>query len=179
MADTPETLPPEDAPKANSAAEATVLDPVCELEKLQTELKDAQDRYLRSQAELENTRKRFRREMDDERKYAFMPLLKDLVPVLDNIERAIEAAKKTPDPAKILEGVQMVATQLEEALGRHACTRIKADGELFDPNFHQAILQQPAADKPENTVLLVTQAGFQLHDRVVRPAQVIVSKKPE
>jgi molecular chaperone GrpE len=108
-----------------------------------------------------------------------MPLVKDLCPFVDNLERALEAAQKNPNPTTILEGIKMVAQQLEEVLARHSCTRIDALDQPFDPNLHQAILQQPAADKPANTVLHVAQAGFQLHDRVVRPAQVIVSSGPQ
>ncbi len=173
---------PPPLPENGAGAEGVenaALDPQSEIERLNQELAEAQNRFLRSQADLDNFRKRSRREMDDERKYAFMPLVKDLCPFVDNLERALEAAQKNPNPSTILEGIKMVAQQLEEVLARHACTRIDALDQPFDPNMHQAILQQPAADKPANTVLHVAQVGFQLHDRVVRPAQVIVSSGPQ
>ena len=145
------------------------------LESLRTELNEAQDRALRMQAELENYRKRAAREMQEQRRYAQLPLMRDLLPVLDNMDRAIEAAEKTHDTADLLEGVKMVARQLAEVLERHHCVRIRALGEPFDPHLHEAILQQPSDEHPGGTVMQVTQTGFLLHDRVVRPSQVIVS----
>lgn len=149
------------------------------VEQLQAEIGEARDLLLRAQADLENYRKRARRELEDERRYANLPLLRDLLPVVDNIGRAIAAAEKAdknPESAKLLEGFKMVAKQLDDTLGRHHCLRIPALGEPFDPNLHQAILQQPCGDRPPGTIVEVTQQGYQLHDRVVRPAQVIVSK---
>ncbi|OHB67004.1 MAG: nucleotide exchange factor GrpE [Planctomycetes bacterium RBG_13_63_9] len=142
---------------------------------LQAELEAAKDRELRTQAELENYRKRVARQMEEERRYADLPLLRDLLPVLDNMERAIEAAEKTHDTASLLAGVKMVAGQLEEVLERHRCIRIEALNEPFNPHLHEAISQRPADERPANTVLAVIQSGFRLHDRVVRPSQVIVS----
>ena len=168
---------PPELPAGHVAEETATLDPQAEIDRLRSEVAEARDRYLRSQADLDNYRKRARRELEDERKYALMPLLRDVLPVIDNLERALDAAQKNPDPTKILEGIKMVAQQFEETLGRHSATRIDALGQQFDPNLHQAIMQQPS-DQPPNTVLQVTQPGFQLHDRVIRPAQVIVSKSP-
>jgi molecular chaperone GrpE len=146
-----------------------------QIESLRAELAAAKDRALRCQAELENYRKRAQREIEEERRYANLPLLRDLLPVLDNVHRAIEAAGKTPDASGLLEGFRLVAQQLEGVLARHHCVPIEALHAPFDPHRHDAILQQPSAEHPANTVLLVTQTGFQLHDRVVRPSQVIVS----
>ena len=149
-----------------------------EADGLRQELEAAKDRALRAQAELENYRKRARREMEEERRYAQLPLLKDLLPVIDNIGRALQAAEKSPDGAGLLDGVKLVAQQLDGVLTRHHCTRIDARHQPFDPHLHEAILQQPSGDYPPGTVLNVTQEGYQLHDRVVRPAQVIVSAAP-
>jgi molecular chaperone GrpE len=149
--------------------------PMAELER---ELADAKDRVLRTQAELENVRKRMRREMEDERKYAQTPLLGDLLPVVDNIGRAVAAAEKNADSSGLLAGVKLVAKQLEDVLAKHHCVRIDALGKPFDPNFHAAIQQQPSADQPPNTVILVAQEGYKVHDRVLRPSQVIVSTNP-
>ena len=149
-----------------------------QLSDLRGELEEVKDRSLRAQAELENYRKRAARQMEEERRYANLPFLADLLPVWDNTVRAIEAAEKTPDVAKLLEGFKMVAGQLERVLTAHHCTRIQALHKPFDPHRHQAISQQPSAEYPPNTVLLVAQEGFLFHDRVVRPSQVIVSTAP-
>ena len=154
---------------------ASADDEATQLARLRQEIGDAKDRELRTLAELENYRKRARREMEDERRFAHQQLLLDLLPVLDNVGRAIEAAEKSPEAAAVLTGLKMVAQQLDQVLTRYHCTRISALHEPFDPHRHQAIAQQPSADYPPNTVLLVAQQGYQLHDRVLRPAQVIVS----
>jgi molecular chaperone GrpE len=140
------------------------------------ELAAARDRELRLHAELENYRKRAARELEERLRYANLGLLRDLLPVLDNVDRAIEAAEKNADAAALREGFKMVHKQLGDALARHHCRPIDALNEPFDPHKHHALMQQPSADHPPHTVLAVTQAGYQLHDRVVRPSQVIVSK---
>jgi molecular chaperone GrpE len=145
------------------------------IQKLQAELAAAKDRELRVHAELDNYRKRAARELDERLRYANLPLLRDLLPVIDNVQRAIEAAEKNADAAALLEGFRMVNQQLDDVLSRHHCTRIEALHAPFDPNVHHAVMQQPSEEHPANTVLTVTQHGYQLHDRVVRPSQVIVS----
>ena len=152
-----------------AAEEAAMLD------QLRADLEGAKDRVLRSQAELENYRKRAAREIEDHRRYANLPLLRDLLPVLDNIERAVSAADKTHDTASLLEGIKMVLQQLENVLSRYHCQRIAALHQPFDPHLHEAISQQPSDEFPSQTVLLVVQPGYQLFDRVVRPSQVIIS----
>lgn len=146
-----------------------------DVEQARRDLDEARDRLLRAQAELDNYRKRARKELEEERRYANLPLLSDLLPVLDNVGRAIQAAEKTPDVATLVEGVKMVAQQLEGVFNRNHCHRIEALHKPFDPHLHQAILQQPSAEYPSGTVLHVAQDGYQVHDRVLRPAQVIVS----
>ena len=155
---------------------------------LEQEIREANDRALRANAELENFRKRSQRELADERRYAIVPLVRDLLPVLDNFERAIESAEtqarrdseghgaagKT-DVSHLLDGVKMVATQFEAVLKQHQCVRIETVGEPFDPNQHQAIAQEPSDQYPAGTVTRSAQVGYKLHDRVIRPAQVFVS----
>jgi molecular chaperone GrpE len=142
------------------------------------ELALANDRLLRLQAEMQNLRNRTSREIADERKYAALPVVKDLLPVVDNIDRAIEAAEKAGEAENLLAGFRLVKQQLHTLLAQSNCEPIAAEGEVFDPNFHQAILQQPSADVPAGNVMFVAQAGYKMHDRVVRPAQVIVSAGP-
>jgi molecular chaperone GrpE len=104
--------------------------------------------------------------------------MRDLLPVVDNIERAIEAAEKQGDSESLLAGFKLVHQQLLNVLSQHNCVKIEAQGQPFDPQFHAAILQQPSDKIPAHHVLLVAQAGYKLHDRVVRPAQVIISTGP-
>jgi molecular chaperone GrpE len=136
------------------------------------------EQLLRLQAEMQNVRNRTAREIADVRKYAALPVVTDLLPVVDNIDRAIEAAEKAGEAENLLAGFRLVKQQLHTILNRHECVPIPAEGEVFDPNFHQAILQQPSADVPAGNVMMVTQTGYKMHDRVVRPAQVIVSAGP-
>jgi molecular chaperone GrpE len=149
-----------------------------DIEQLRSELDLAKDRALRFQAELDNYRKRVSRQMEEERRYAPALLVGDLLPVVDNIERAIEAAEKSADAATLLEGFRMVGRQLQTALKHHHCEKIEALGQPFDPHLHQALAQQPSDQYPPNTVLFVAQSGYRMFDRVVRPAQVIVAAPP-
>jgi molecular chaperone GrpE len=152
--------------------------PFKDMDQLRDEVKQAQDRTLRATAELENVRKRSQREITDARRYAALPLVRDLLTVADNLDRAIEAAQQSDESAGLLEGVRMVAQQLHTTLENHGCARIEAEGQPFDPHLHEAILQQPSADVPPGTVVLETQSGYELNGRVVRPSQVIVSAAP-
>lgn len=151
------------------------VDPVKELEKA---LQDEKDRVLRLYAELDNVRRRASRELLEERKYSGMEIIRAILPVMDNLQRALDAAAKTSEGDPLFEGVQMIYQQMTEALKKNHCTRVEAMDKPFDPNFHEAISQMPNPDVDENTVIYVTQEGYLLHDRVVRPAQVVVSKKP-
>jgi len=145
---------------------------------LEAELAAERERNLRLRAELENVRSRTARELADQHRYASLPVVRDLLPVLDNIDRALEAAAKSGEGGPLAEGFRMVRQQLADVLQRHHAQEIAAHGEPFDPQYHSAILQQPSADVPANHVLMVTQPGYQMHDRVVRPSQVIVSSGP-
>lgn len=165
-------------PNPPQAAAASLAEAVGELDQVQAKLSDMHDRFLRTQAELENYRKRARRELEDERRYAEINLVRDLLPIVDNMNRALDATQKNADPALLRSGLQMMSQQFDETLKRHHCQVIAETGVPFDPQRHEAIMQQPDAAHPEHTVLQVTQVGLMLHDRVVRPAQVIVSKKP-
>jgi len=170
----PETAADSSAANATAeAAEENLLD------QLRNDLEAAKERVLRSQAELENYRKRAAREIEEHRRYANLPLMQDLLPVLDNIERTIAAAEKTQDVAGLLEGVKLVAQQFEEVFARYHCVRIGALHLPFDPHLHHAISQQVTDEFPPNTVVLVAQPGFKLYDRVVRPSQVLVSRGPD
>lgn len=166
-------------PDAGAAADSVLgsaeVDFSSEFAKLEAALREANDRNLRTQAELENFRKRARRELEEEKRYAALPLMRDVLQVVDNLQRAIEAAEKSQSGAALLEGVKMVAVQLASVLEQHHCRTIPAAGAAFDPQWHEAIGQMPSADVAAGHVALVARSGYTLHDRVVRPAQVLVS----
>ena len=142
------------------------------------ELKRANERALRAQAELENFRKRTRREMEEDRRYASLPLIADLLPAVDNLERAVEAAEQTEAGSGLLEGVKMVRAQLLGILERFHCRKIDAHGVTFDPHLQEAIGKEPSNEYADGVVTRVVAVGYQLHDRVVRPSQVIISSGP-
>lgn len=152
-----------------------VPSPEAKIEQLEAELKKAKDDALRHQAELENFRKRKQREMEEERRYTILPFARDLLAVVDNLDRALEAAATAQDNTALQEGVKMVATQLQQVLSTHQCVRIPAVGTQFDPNFHEAIGQEASTEHPAGVVTRELVAGYKLHDRVVRPSQVFVS----
>jgi molecular chaperone GrpE len=155
-----------------------LFEPSDEADSYRIKAAELQDRLLRTHAELENYRKRARRELEDERRYAEIELIRDLLPVVDNVDRAITAAEKQADAALLLSALQMMRQQLEEVFQKHHAKIITAEGEPFDPSRHEAIMQRASEEHPEHTVLGVARQGMTLHDRVVRPAQVIVSAKP-
>lgn len=164
-----EVEPPDIAP----------ADPIAELEaKLavaEKEKKENWDRYLRAAADLENTRKRQKREADDARFETKTKILKEVLPVVDNLERAIEHAGAGSENNPIIEGVQLVLRQLMTAFERLDVTPVEAQGQPFDPNFHEAISQQES-DLPPGSVVTVLQRGYKSGDRLLRPALVVVAK---
>lgn len=131
---------------------------------------------LRAKAELENYRKRMQRESELQLKYAHMPLIRDLLEVVDNLQRAIEAAGEDGASIDALrKGVDMVNQQLANTLGKFGCKPVAALGVEFDPNVHEAIAQMPSEEYQSGSVMQEVAIGYLLHDRVVRPSQVIVS----
>ncbi len=187
---TEETQPDDDIQQAETEATDAALEaeqfqhePVAEtrdeaMDRMRTEVQEAEKRVLLAQAEAENFRKRMRRDYEDQIKFSPMAVVSDILEVRDNLIRAIEAADAGGDIAGLKEGVEMVAKQLDDALAKHSVREIPAEGELFDPNYHEAISQMPSAEHPEGTIAHVAQTGFQMHDRVVRPSQVVVSTGP-
>jgi len=148
-----------------------------EMERLRHEAAEADKRVLMAQAEAENFRKRMRRDFEDQLTYAAMPLVTDLLQVRDNLVRALEATDQSDSVSGLKEGVAIVAKQLDDTLVKYGVREIPAEGEEFDPNYHKAISQMPS-DRPAGTVAHVALTGFQMHDRVVRPSQVVVSTGP-
>ena len=151
-----------------------------QLESAQKTADEAHDRLLRLSAEFDNYKKRMNRQMDEFRKYANESLLKDLLPVVDNLERALNLAEEKAGeqmPESFIEGVEMTLNEILKILSRYHVTPIEAKGKPFDPVFHEAVMQEPSDDQPENTVINEFQKGYLIHDRLLRPSMVVVSKK--
>ena len=142
---------------------------------LQSQLEQANDRVLRAQAELENVRKRSRRDMDEQRRYANLPLVADLLPAFDNLDRAVQAAEQNENATGLLEGVKMVAIHIQSVLEQYNCRRLASIGDTFDPNVHEAVAQEPSDEVPAGNITRELRVGYQLHDRIIRPSQVMVS----
>jgi molecular chaperone GrpE len=142
---------------------------------LEKEKKENWDRYLRAAADLENLRKRQKREVDDAKLETKGRVLKEMLPVVDNLERAIEHATSQAGSNPIVEGVQLVLRQFTTAFERLDVTPIDAGGQPFDPNLHEAISQQES-DQAPGTVVQVLQRGYKSGDRLLRPALVVVAK---
>jgi molecular chaperone GrpE len=142
---------------------------------LEKDKKDNWDRYLRAAADLENLRKRQKREIEDAKLESKGRVLKEMLPVVDNLERAIEHATAQAGTNPIVEGVQLVLRQFLTAFERLEVTPIEAGGQPFDPNLHEAISQQES-DAPPGTVVQVLQRGYKSGDRLLRPALVVVAK---
>ena len=145
------------------------------IQKLQDELKDAEKRVLMAQADLENFRRRVRRESQDQIKFASSGLMTDLLESVDNLHRAVEAFENDGNGEGLRDGVKLVTAQIMDALSKRDCKPIQAEGQAFDPNLHQALQMKPSEDHPANTVIQDLRTGYQLHDRVLRPSQVFVS----
>jgi molecular chaperone GrpE len=182
----PESAPADEAqipveiepPPAAAAAEpaAPAVDPNLEkIAGLEKEKKENWDRYLRAAADLENLRKRQRREIDDTKLETKGKVLKEMLPVVDNLERAIEHASTIGEKNPIVEGVQLVLRQFTTAFERLDVTQVDAMGKPFDPNNHEAI-SQAESDEPAGTVVQVLQRGYKSGDRLLRPALVVVAK---
>src|SRR3954464_6065850 len=169
-------LPVEVEPPEGGIAEAQAEDVVeLRIAALEKEKKDNWDRYLRAAADLENLRKRQKRELDDVKLESKGRVLKEMLPVVATLERAIEHATTTAGTNPIVEGVQLVLRQFLTAFERLEVTPIEAGGQPFDPNLHEAISQQEA-DAPPGTVVQVLQRGYKSGDRLLRPALVVVAK---
>jgi len=165
--------------EANAAVEqpSAPTSPQDDLEAIKKERDEYLDLATRTRAEFENYQKRVQRDREMDRKYAFGPLAESLLPILDNLDRALAAAKQAGETGPLVQGVTMVQAQFLEMLKRHGVTRIECEGKPFDPHLHQAIVQQPNNDVEPNTILHVVEHGFVNQDRVLRPAKVIVSTK--
>ena len=139
--------------------------------------KELYEKCLRIQADYDNARKRLAREREEFIKFAQFNIIQDFLAVLDDFERAFASAKETKDIEKLIEGLEMIGKDLSSLLRKYGVEEIEAEGKAFDPALHEALMQEEREDVPENTVVQVLQKGYKLHDKVLRPARVKVSKR--
>jgi molecular chaperone GrpE len=183
-ADQPETSGGETPSEPVADKESEVGQDQLPEEELESKLNAAQeqaqenyDRLLRLSAEFDNYKKRTSREMRDVVRYANEKLLKELLGIVDNLERAIDSANQDPpSDASLVEGINLTLGEVLKILQRYDVQPVKALGETFDPAFHQAMMQQEVEDQPANMVVQEMQKGYVMHDRLLRPAMVVVSK---
>lgn len=167
----------DDAPGQATDEAGPMIDLEEQLASAKAEASDYHDRMLRMAAELDNYKKRASRELEDIKKYATENLIRQLLSVVDNLERAIASA--SPDNTNdqgVVDGVALTLTEITKILEKHHVSPIKALGEPFDPAFHQAMCQEESTDQPPNTVVQEFQKGYLMHDRLLRPTMVVVSK---
>ncbi|MDO7905481.1 nucleotide exchange factor GrpE [Paenibacillus sp. JX-17] len=146
-----------------------------EAARLRAEAEESQQRFLRTQADFDNFRRRTAKEKEDLAKYASMKLINELVPVIDNFERAVAALPQTPESESFTKGIHMIFRQFEGVLQAEGLTAMETVGEPFNPEFHQAIMQVESDEYEEGIVVEEVQKGYMLKDKVLRPAMVKVS----
>ncbi len=147
-----------------------------QLEKALERNRELEDKLLRMAAEQDNFRKRMQRERETAFKYAEEAVLRELLPSLDNLERAVEQCKCSPDAAALLAGVEMTCKGLLNTLEKFGVKPLAGEGQPFDPNFHEAVAMEPSADVAENLILQEYQKGYMFKDRLIRASKVVVSK---
>jgi molecular chaperone GrpE len=148
------------------------------LDACEAEVKTNYDRFLRERADLENFKKRAAREREEVARYGIDGLVKALLPSIDNLERAVTHAASGGDGQPLLAGVSLVLKGLRDALEQHGVRPVNAQGQRFDPAVHEAMEQVETSDHEPNVVVREHQRGYMLHDRLLRPALVGVSKRP-
>ena len=170
---------PEVQEAADEAQEPSEIDRLrAELDAAHEEARQHHDLYLREAAETENYKKRVTREKQDAIRYANESLVRDLLPVIDDLERAAEHARADGNPQSLLDGIELVLKGCLEALQKHGVTRITAKGQPFDPEKHEAFAQVETDEYEANTVVDEVHQGYYLADRLLRPSMVSVSKVP-
>lgn len=165
---------PDDTTDASAEHGQTSLE--AQLAAARDEAQANYDRWLRERADLENIKKRAARERMDAIKFGVEGLARDLLPMIDNLERALQHGSPTPESAALFEGLELTLRGMRDMLQRHGVTRINTQGQPFDPTLHEAVGHQECTDYAPNTVMQEHQAGYLLHDRLLRPALVTVAK---
>ncbi len=163
------SVPPAEG--SPNAAVAEAVNPRAEAERYK-------EQWMRSAADFDNYRKRSRREVDDAKKSGREDLLREILPVFDNLERGIQSAQRATDVKAVADGLAMITKQFIDTLGRAGITKIGGVGSPFDPSVHEAIQQVETTDHPPGVVIAEVQPGYQQGDRLIRAAMVVVSKAP-
>ena len=159
--------------EAPASGTAPTADPIAEAK---AEAAKFKDQWMRSAADFDNFRKRSRKEIEDARKAGREDILKDFLPVFDNLERAIQSAQRATDVKGVAEGLQMVLRQYVDTLGRSGISKVPTVGQQFDPTVHEAIQQVETDDQPPGTIVAEVQPGYTQGERLVRAAMVVVAK---
>ncbi|MFK0523613.1 nucleotide exchange factor GrpE [Paenibacillus illinoisensis] len=167
--------PVNEAGAAEAQAEEMADQGQDELARLKTEVEETQQRFVRAQADFDNFRRRTQKEKEELAKYASMKLVTELVPVIDNFERAMATVPEGTESESFSKGIQMIFRQLETVLNNEGLTAMDTVGQQFNPEFHQAIMQVETDEYEEGTVVEEVQKGYMLKDKVLRPAMVKVS----
>ena len=167
----------DDSVQQESASDSTESGS-SDLEAVQAERDQYIDKFQRSVAELENFRRRVQREAELSARYSSLPLIRDLLPAMDNVARTIQAAEQTGKVDDLIQGLQMIVSQFDQIFGTHSAKPIAAVGETFDPNLHEALQQVPTDEHPPMTVIQELERGYIMHERVIRPTKVIVACAP-
>ena len=177
------TADKDDKPKAAVEAEeffdpetADRADLLEKYRELEDQLRQVEERVLRTAADAENFKKRLQREKEEQTRYANETFMRELLPVIDNLERALQHSATAPNQESLVEGVNMTLKGFIDTLARFGCKELEAIGKTFDPNFHEAVSQEESSRVEPNTVLKELQKGYMLKERLLRPAMVIVSK---
>lgn len=172
---------PEPSPEGAASPEPAAAEGEAGEDSLQAELEQTKDRLLRLAADFENFRRRALKDHQEAHQFGHQNLVKDLLPTVDNLQRAIDHAAQSEGGGLqgLLQGVELVLRELQGVFAKHGVTEIEAADQTFDPEVHEAMAQAPDASVPPNTVLQVFQRGYRLRDRLLRPARVVVSCLPE
>ena len=166
---------PTETPAEASAEPAPPEDPIAALRR---EVEELRDKNLRVIAEAHNQQKRAQREKQESLRYAEADFGRDLLVVLDDLERTLSAAGKATDVQTVIDGVRIVYDHFLKVLAQHHIQPIEAAGQRFDPSYHEAMLQQPSDEHAAGMVVQELARGYQMHERVIRPSRVIVSSGP-
>ncbi len=171
----------ESAKTPNPAVESTAPAPPAAAGDTSAELAELKDRHLRLAAEYDNFRRRSLKERQDLHNYANENVFKELLPIVDNLERAVTHARREeqrPDSENLLQGIELTHRSLLQILAKHGVVEIEAQGQPFDPQVHEAVRRVPSSEHPPGTVVEVYQKGYKLKDRMLRPAMVAVASEP-